>query len=62
MQPDGEPPTPDTSELSVDPRLGVVESAAGRCRQTLREPSDRSFVTEADIAAAQPATVIDPDV
>ena len=62
VQPDGEPPAPYTGELSVDPRLGVVEPAAGRRRQPLREPSDLSFITEADIAAAQPVTVIDPDL
>ena len=60
MQTDAEPSGAHPGKVTVDPLLGIIEPAAGCDGQPLRQPADRSFIGEADIAAGQTVPVVNP--
>ncbi len=60
VQPDRELARAQPGQLTVDPRLRVVESPTGAKRQPLRQSSHGGFVGELNISAPQPVSVVDP--
>ena len=61
MQPHGQPGRSQTVQLTVDPRLGLVESASRGQRQPLRETTHGAFVGEPLPASGTPSTKIRAD-
>ena len=60
MQPDREAAGAEPGELTVHPRLRVVEAATRGQRQPLRQTPHSGFVSEPNIGAPQAVSVIDP--
>ena len=60
MQPDREAAGAHPGQLTVHPRLRVVETATCRQRQPLRQTPHRRFVGEPNIGAPQTVSIVDP--
>jgi hypothetical protein len=60
VQSDGELPADSTGELSIDPRLGVIESPTRSSGKALRKAANRCLVRKPYRTAAQAISIIDP--